>query len=433
MKRTISVILLLTLTLSVLGTVVADGSPIMWKGTVCGDVQYQKSIEAVAVNDGRVYAGCSYRQLANSSGMIGIYYLGRLAAYSSNGTRLWENDSGYVMGLYPLPDGRIIAGTVGGFVTFDGNGRFVSRNLTANKLYDFQIDGSNVYAVDGDFFTDNGSVTYVGHLYRGEVTDDGVVLKGWVLNFTSLVSRVRVGRRIIYVGAGFPSGYVGPGQFGYVYGVLPNGTLSWTVKTGQWVRDMELFENDVIAGTGEGTSEGYLYRIDPSGEVIWKKELFYTEDIETADGRIYVGGMGKGHGVLAAVDPKTGSVLWNQSFPSRVKVVRYVNGTLLVGIGRFESRQQNGTTVVYTQGSLYALDAKTGGILGVVKDIGYVRSIAVEGNVAVVGTASSNFYVIDIQKLAREGAEKKGICGPAIVIGLAMIPLLLRGRRWTLR
>lgn len=69
-----------------------------------------------------------------------------------------------------------------------------------------------------------------------------------------------------------------------------------------------------------------------------------------------------------------------------------------------------------------------------VKDIGYVRSIAVEGNVAVVGTASSNFYVIDIQKLAREGAEKKGICGPAIVIGLAMIPLLLRGgRRWTLR
>lgn len=70
---------------------------------------------------------------------------------------------------------------------------------------------------------------------------------------------------------------------------------------------------------------------------------------------------GKGHGVLAAVDPKTGSVLWNQSFPSRVKVVRYVNGTLLVGIGRFESRQQNGTTVVYTQGSLYALDAKTGG------------------------------------------------------------------------
>ncbi|ACJ16693.1 hypothetical membrane protein, conserved [Thermococcus onnurineus NA1] len=423
MKRGVPVILVLILALSVLGTVTADDNPILWKGTVCDDVQYQKSIEAVAINDGRVYAGCSYRQLVNSSGMIGIYYLGQLVAYSFNGTFLWQNDSGYVVGLYPLSSGKVIVGTIGGFVTFDENGKFLSRNLTINKLYDFQILDNTVYAVDGDFFLENDSVTYVGHLYRGEIINDSVVLNSWIVNFTSLVSRVRVGEGIIYIGAGFPSGYVGPRQFGYVYGVLLNGTLSWTIETGQWVRDMELFGNDVIAGTGNGTFEGYLYRIDPSGNVVWKKELFYTEDIEIGDSRIYVGGMGNGNGVLAAIDPETGNMLWNQTFPFRVKVVKYVDGTLLVGVGKFESRQENGTTIIYTYGSLYALDAKTGNILGAVTDIGYVRSIAVEGNIAIVGTASSNFYAIDIQKLA--GKKSSGICGPATFVGLAIIPLLL--------
>lgn len=425
MKRGVPVILGLMLAFSVLGVVTADSndSPILWEGTVCDDVQYQKSIEAVTVKDGRVYAGCSYRQLINSSGMISIYYLGRVAAYSSDGDILWQNDSGYVVGLYPLSNGKVIVGSIGGFLTFDGNGRFLSRNLTINKLYDFQILNNTVYAVDGDFFLEKDSVTYVGHLYKGEVINDSVVLNGWVVNFTDIASRVRAGNGIIYVGTGFPSGYVGPGQFGHVYGILPDGTISWVVETGQWVRDMELFGDDVIVGTGNGTSEGYLYRIDPSGNVIWKRELFYAEDIETGDGMIYVGGMGKGNGVLVAIDPDTGKVLWNQTFPFRAKVVRYVDGTLLVGVGKFESRQENGTTLIYTYGSLYALDGETGKVLGTVTDLGYVRSIAVEGNVAVVGTASSNFYAVDIQKLS--GEKSRGICGPATFIGLVIIPLLL--------
>lgn len=420
MKRGVLMILALTL----IGNVTAD-SPILWKGTVCEDVKYQKSIEAVAINDGRIYAGCSYRQLINSSGMISVYYLGRLAVYSLNGTLLWQNDSGYVIGIYPLFRG-VIVGTIGGFVTFDENGKFLSRNLTINKLHDFQVDGKTIYVVDGGFFLDNGTT---GHLYKGIV--NGSVLLICIANFTSLLGRVRVGHGIIYVGAGFPSGYVGPGQFGYVYGVLPNGTLSWTVETGQWVRDMELFENDVIAGTGKGTSEGYLYRIDPSGNVVWKRRLFYTEDIEIAGGRVYVGGMGNGNGALVAIDPETGKVLWNQTFPFRVKVVKYANGTLLVGVGKFESRQENGTAVIYTHGSLYALDAKTGKILGAINNIGYVRSIAVEGNVAVVGTASSYFYVVDVGKLAGKKSwgirgSAWGICGLAALVGLAIMVLLRR-------
>ncbi|QDA31891.1 CGP-CTERM sorting domain-containing protein [Thermococcus indicus] len=426
MKRGVPVILMLLLVFSLSAQVLAEQGAVLWKGEVCGDVQYQKSIEAVAILNGRVYAGCSYRQLANASGMVGIYYLGTTAAYSSNGTFLWQNDSGYVVKLYPLPDGSVLVGSMGGFITFDPDGRFVARNLTTNKLYDFQITGKDVYAVDGDFFLENGSKLYVGHLYRGTLLNDTVILNGWTLNFTSLVSRVRVGDGIIYVGAGFPSGYVGPGQFGYVYGVLPNGTVAWTVETGQWVRDMELWNGGVLAGTGNGTSEGRVYMISSDGKVLWERKLFYTEDIEVKGDTAYVGGMGPGGGELVALD-SSGKVLWNQSFPYRVKVVRYADGVLLVGTGKFESRNENGTTVIYSVGSLYAVDPTGGDILGELPNLGYVRSIAVENGTAVVGTASSAFYAVDVEKLAGKGGEKS-ICGPAVIVALALIGLLVRRR-----
>lgn len=427
MKRGVSVILMALLALSVLGAVLAAKDPVLWKGSVCDSVRYQKSIEAVAIGNGRIYAGCSYRQVANSSGLIEIYYLGQLAAYSSNGTRLWQNDSGYVIKLFPLPDGKILVGSIGGFVTFDRDGGFLSRNLTINKLYDFQVDGRTVYAVDGDVFTRGNSTSYVGHLYAGRLVNGSVLLGRPIANFTSLTSRVRAGNGIIYVGAGFPSGYVGPGQFGRIYGVLPNGTVEWSINTGNWVRDMETYEGDLIAGTGYEKSSGWLYRISPSGKVLWKEALFYTEDIEVAGGRIFVGGMGSKGGLLAAVDPQTGKVLWERDFPHRVKVVRYADGKLLVGVGEFQSANENGSQVVYSVGALYAVNPEDGKILGELPNTGYVRSIAVEGDTAVVGTASSNFYVVDVKELAGESGEK-GICGPAFAVVLVFLPLLWRRR-----
>ncbi|WP_297417116.1 PQQ-binding-like beta-propeller repeat protein [Thermococcus sp.] len=427
MKRGVSVILMTLLALSVLGTVLAAKNPVLWKGSVCSNVKYQKSIEAVAISNGRVYVGCSYREVANASGMIEIYYQGRLAAYSSNGTRLWQNDSGYVVKLYPLRDGKILVGSFGGFITFGRNGRFLSRNLTINKLYDFQVVGGKVYAVDGGVFIQNNSIHYIGHLYAGRIVNDSVILGRPITNFTSMTSRVRVGKGIIYVGAGFPSGYVGPSQFGYIYGVLPNGTIKWSINTGSWVRDMELLNGDLIAGTGYGKSNGWLYRVSPSGKILWKKVLFYTEDIDVAEGKIFVGGMGDEGGVLAAVDPQTGKVLWEKDFPYRVKVVRYADGKLLVGVGKFQSVNQNGSSIVYSVGSLYAVSPSDGKVLGELPNIGYVRSIAVEGNTAVVGTASSNFYVVDVKALAGESGEK-GICGPAFVVVLALLPLLWKRR-----
>lgn len=94
--------LLLIIAMLTLPAVSNSENPVLWKGSVCSDVQYQKSIEAVAIANTTVYAACSYRQVANSSGLIGVYYLGTLYAYSLNGSKLWENASGYVVKLHPI-------------------------------------------------------------------------------------------------------------------------------------------------------------------------------------------------------------------------------------------------------------------------------------------------------------------------------------------
>lgn len=394
---------------------------VLWHGNVCEAVPYQKSIESVSVSNGTIFVGCSYRQVSNASGMVGIYYLGMVSAYSLNGTRLWQNDSGYVIKLYPMDNGNLVVGSMGGFITFDSTGKFIFRNLTRNKLYDFWIGGNVVYTVDGDFFVDGNKTYYVGHLYQGRLTRNGVVLDGWVLNFSSLTSRVRVGDDVIYVGSGFPSGYKGPVQFGEVYGVSSDGNLLWKLDLGEWVRDMEIWGGNVIAGTGSGTYTGHLYYVSKNGEIIWNRTLFYVEDIEVGPNRVYVGGLGQDGGKIVAVNPSNGEIIWSKTFPWRVKVVRYSSGKLLVGAGKFETKEVNGSAIVYSVGALYILDPKTGDVLGEVPDTGYVRSIAVESNIAVVGTASQKFYVVDVGKV---GEKKNNICGPGMVVLLMLVALV---------
>ncbi len=107
-------VLLLALAVLFLPAVSSSENPVLWKGSVCSDIQYQKSIEAVAITNTTVYAACSYRQITNSSGVIGVYYLGTLYAYSLTGSKLWENASGYVVKLYPIDGGDVLAGSLGG-------------------------------------------------------------------------------------------------------------------------------------------------------------------------------------------------------------------------------------------------------------------------------------------------------------------------------
>ena len=232
---------------------------------------------------------------------------------------------------------------------------------------------------------------------------------------------MRVGDDVIYVGSGFPSGYKGPVQFGEVYGVSSDGNLLWKLDLGEWVRDMEIWGGNVIAGTGSGTYTGHLYYVSKNGEIIWNRTLFYVEDIEVGPNRVYVGGLGQDGGKIVAVNPSNGEIIWSKTFPWRVKVVRYSSGKLLVGAGKFETKEVNGSAVVYSVGALYILDPKTGDVLGEVPDTGYVRSIAVESNIAVVGTASQKFYVVDVGKV---GEKKNNICGPGMVVLLMLVALV---------
>ncbi|ALM75338.1 outer membrane protein assembly factor BamB family protein [Thermococcus barophilus] len=407
-------------------TIAGDVNWVLWKGQICQDIQYQKSIESVAILGDRIYVGCSYRQIVNSNGMIGIYYLGETAAYFTNGTLLWQNSSGYVVKIVPFENGNVLVGNLGGFLTFDKDGRIISRNLTKNKLYDFTIYRDIIYAVDGDLFMEKGTVTYVGHLYSGKVENGKVALNGWILNFTQMPSRVRIGNSTIYIGFGVPSGYSGSHQFGAVYGISPSGKIKWEVNIGHWIRDMEIYNGKAIAGTGYGDFFGNIYMIDSSGNILWNVSLFYVEDVETTENGIYVGGINSRGGALASIDPASGKVLWQQEFPYRVKVVKYSNGILLVGTGKFETKQENSTSVVYSYGALYAVDPHTGRIIGELMDTGYIRSIAVYDNIAVIGTGSSSFYVIDISKIKAKTSLKITVI--AVVAVIIILAVILRGK-----
>ncbi|AEH24926.1 outer membrane protein assembly factor BamB family protein [Pyrococcus yayanosii] len=391
---------------------------ILWKGSPCEDVPYQKTIEAVAISNGTIYAGCSYKWVVNGTGLISVYYLGVTAAYSTNGTMLWTNDSGFVMKLYPLPEGKILVGSIGGLVVFDENGRYVDRFLVEGKLYDFSVDGDEVYLVSGDVgMVGNRSYPY-GFIYKVRLLPNGTIVKPalWSLNLSTMPDRVRVGD-VIYVGSGFPSGYTSRHRFGELLGINPDGRLLWNVSLGEWVRDIDLWNGKAVVGTGFGR-EGKLLVVDGNGNVLLERELFFVEDVEVHKGMAYVGGAEE-NGKLAAVDLNTGRVVWERDFPYRVKVVKWYEGKLLVGTGKFETKEEDNRTVVYNIGELFVVDPRNGKILKELS-LGYVRSIAIESDTVVVGTGSGDFFVLDGRELS-----SKGVCGPGLTVLLTLFALPL--------
>ena len=421
MKQRVPVILVALVAFLFLGSVSASGT-VLWKGTVCENVKYQKSIEAVALTDDSVYAACSYRQVLNSSGLVEVYYLGTLSAFSSNGSRLWQNSSGYVVKLIPTDDG-VLAGSFGALLKFDKRGHVVSLYDVVNKLYDFVVSDGVAYVADGDFFLSNGTPYYRGHVYAVKLGEN---LTGvWNVTFDDMITRVRVGDGVIYASSGFPSGYAGSTQFGALYGISPQGKLLWNVTLGHWVRDLEIWRGKAILGTGWDNSRGRLYIVSPTGKVLLNESLFYTEDILVLNDTAYIGGFNGKNGTLVAVELPSGKTLWRREFPYRVKVLAYTDGVLLAGTGKFQSKTENRTTYIYSVGNLYAINPENGKTLGVLQDTGYVRSIAVRGNEAVVGTASSTFYVVDVDSM-KGGKNSNSICGPGLVVLLAIVALLRR-------
>ena len=420
MKRSVPVILVALVSFLLLGSVSAS-SPVLWKGTVCEGVKYQKSIEAVALTNGTIYVACSYRQVLRSSELVEVYYLGKLSAFSTNGTRLWQNSSGYTVKIFPINNGLLV-GSFGALLKFDDRGHIVSSYNVINKLYDFVVSDGVAYIVDGDFFLYNDTPAYKGHVYAVRLGEN---LTGiWNITFNDMITRVRVGKNVIYASSGFPSGYVGKFQFGSLYGISFNGRLLWNVSIGHWVRDLETWNGNAVLGTGWNNSMGRLYMVSPSGKVLLNESLFYVEDIAVINNTAYIGGYDGKNGTLVAVELPSGKTLWKREFPYRVKTLAYTDGVLLAGTGRFQSKTENGTAYVYSVGNLYVIDPENGKTLGVLPNTGYVRSIGVKGNEAVIGTASSTFYVINVD--AMKGSKKGSICGPGLVVLLAVALLLLR-------
>ncbi|AIU68847.1 hypothetical protein TEU_00020 [Thermococcus eurythermalis] len=420
MKRGVPAILVTLVAFLLLGNVSAAPRPVLWEGTACEDIAYQKSIEAAAMTEDRVYAACSYRQVVNSTGLIQVYYLGILSAFSANGTELWQNSSGYTVKLAPLDDG-VLAGSFGALLKFDRDGRIVGSYNVLNKLYDFVVSDGMVYIADGDFFLSGGSTSYRGHVYAVKL---GGNLTGiWNVTFNDMITRVRVADGIIYASSGFPSGYAGGYQFGSLYGVSPEGKSLWNLSIGHWVRDLEVWKGNAVLGTGWDGSKGNFYVVSPAGKVLLNESLFYTEDIVVVGDTAYVGGYDGRNGTLVALELPSGEVRWEVKFPYRVKALAYADGVLLAGTGKFESRAENGTTYVYSVGELYALSPE-GKVLRKLPNTGYVRSIAVKDGRAVIGTASSRFYVVDVNAL--KGGQKSSICGPGFVVLLAIAVLFVR-------
>ncbi|EEB74373.2 PQQ-binding-like beta-propeller repeat protein [Thermococcus sp. AM4] len=408
--------LALMLLLGFLAPVMAEENPLLFKGTVGENIPYQKSIEAVAISNGTIYAACDYRMTAGKE-LIGIYYLGLMAAYSSNGSRLWVNDSGYVIKIRPLRNG-VLAGGLGGFVFFDKNGRIKANFPTPNKLYDFVMRDGYVYGVDGDIWYTNGTFSSSGEVFKARLLDNGSLsLKGgWRVKLPTMPGRIRVGD-VVYVGSGLPSGYSAHYQFGALYGVSYDGRLLWNISTGWWVRDLEVWDGMAIAGTGFNNTRGYLLMVDGEGHVLWNESTFFVEDLLVVGDTLYVSGFDGRNGKVAAYDLKERKLLWSEDFPYRAKTLAYGDGKLVVGIGRFESRKEGNVTKIYSEGGLYVLNPENGKVLWKDLNVGYVRSLAIDGSLVVAGTGSSYFYVLDLSKIGKS----KGICGPAFIVFLSVL------------
>lgn len=417
MRRVIAMLTLMSILMVIFFPLgYSSNNPVIWKDSVCRDVPYQKSIEAVALTNSALYVACSYRQVANSSGLIGVYYLGTLYVYSLNGSKLWENASGYVVKLHPV-DGGVLAGSLGGVILFDSSGRILSVANTMGKLYDFTVKDGVIYAAGGDYFISgpNSSVTYEGSLYAINLGKNLTFI--WNASADDMLSRVRVGKGVIYASSGFPSGYSFSHQFGSLYAFSLDGKPLWNITLRHWVRDMEVWNGSALLGTGFDDSRGKIYLVSPNGEVLVNMSAFYVEDILVVGDTAYVSGYNGQNGSVMSLRLPSGQVIWEQELPYRAKVMAYSDGLLLVGVGKFEQKTENGTAYIYSVGSLYALDPESGEVVGSVPNTGYVRSIAVLGDRAVVGTASSEFYVIDISALK----GKKRTCGPAGIVLLAVL------------
>ncbi|MDV3103424.1 outer membrane protein assembly factor BamB family protein [Thermococcus waiotapuensis] len=162
--------------------------------------------------------------------------------------------------------------------------------------------------------------------------------------------------------------------------------------------------------------------VDGDGKVLWNESAFFVEDLLVNGDTLYVSGADENGGRVAAYDLREKKELWNVRFPYRAKVLAYGADKLAVGAGKFETREEGNVTRIYSEGGLYLLNPKNGKVLWKDTSMGYVRSLAVSGNLLAAGTGSSYFYVLDLGRVN----ESPSICGPGIFLLLALVFTMTR-------
>ncbi|ASJ11153.1 hypothetical protein A3L12_07515 [Thermococcus sp. P6] len=408
-------------------------SPVIWKKGVCTGTEFQKTVESVYLENNTAYAGCGYISYVTAPKLNTtiIWYGGNISAFSLNGTELWERPVGFVRKLSSTGKTLVVGvdisrgpsnffGTLGKVWLVSRNGSILAGNITYGSFFDFDIEGKALYVADGWWIGEGAKNETWGRVYRWDIDGDKI-RQEWFVELNGTIGRVRVGD-VIYAGAGAPSGYTMKYNFGYLYGISKDGKLLWKLDTRWWVRDMETWRGNVVVGTGFDNVAGELYLIDKNGNIKWKKDLFYVEDIEIVNDTGYIAGIEGTSGKLVAVDLNTGDTLWEVSLPYRGKVVKAYNEYLLVGTGKFEQKEEGNRTMVYSEGKVYLISREDGKILNEL-DTGYVRSISINGDMALLGTGSGEVYLLDLTEFL---PSKQSICGPGILVLLGLIVLMLR-------
>ncbi len=230
----------------------------------------------------------------------GVIYIcdgwGVITAIYSNGTMKWKYTAGgQILGSSPAidEDDTIYVGCWDSYLyALYRNGTLKWRFFA----YDSNICSSPAIAEDGTIYFGGMGPGDYGRIYA--VNPNGT--EKWYYDTGYLITSdpAIADDGTIYIGSGDT----------YVYAMYPNGTLRWRFKTGDYVKGPPSITGDGTVYIG--SYDDYLYALYPNGTMKWKCNLGHgteTNPSIATDGTIYVGSY-DGH--LYALYPN-GTLKWS--------------------------------------------------------------------------------------------------------------------------
>ena len=234
-----------------------------------------------------------------------------------NGSLVWSNSSVKGMGTPYVYNGTIYVGASDGYLYafgISGNFKFrfrVSKSPGYTGISSSPIVVNNTVYIGG-FEADNSS----GKLYA--LSAQGTEMWNISLNSSVYYGAPAYYNGVIYVPlAGRYNASSGSWYPDFGIAAVQDGRILWKFRTGAPVKSTPLVRDASIFFT---CTDGYLYRLDLNGSLVWKVRIGYsTSSPNYHDGTIFVGsGSFSTQGRIYAVD-KNGVVLWNRTMPGGVQ------------------------------------------------------------------------------------------------------------------